>query len=88
MCCLLRSVEPRPRRQAGELIKLIKTRHSKEKLLIFTQFADTARYLKAQLTARKIPNVEEATGQSARPHRPCLALLPSFQRQARLGAFR
>ncbi|MCC6133822.1 MAG: phospholipase D-like domain-containing protein [Candidatus Contendobacter sp.] len=51
----------------GELIKLIKTRHSKEKLLIFTQFADTARYLKAQLTARKIPNVEEATGQSLDP---------------------
>jgi hypothetical protein len=51
----------------AELIKLIKTRHGKEKLLVFTQFADTARYLKAQLVARKIQNVEEATGQSVDP---------------------
>jgi len=51
----------------AELIKLIKTRHNKEKLLVFTQFADTARYLNAQLAARKISNVEEATGQSIDP---------------------
>lgn len=49
------------------LIELISHRHPKEKLLIFTQFADTARYLKAQLVARGIKQVEEATGQSADP---------------------
>ena len=49
------------------LLKLIKTSHGKEKLLVFTQFADTAHYLKSQLTARGIKNIEEATGGSADP---------------------
>jgi ERCC4-related helicase len=49
------------------LIELINQRHAKEKLLVFTQFADTARYLNAQLAARCIRQVEEATGQSADP---------------------
>ncbi len=49
------------------LIELINQRHPKEKLLVFTQFADTARYLNAQLVARGIKQVEEATGQSADP---------------------
>ncbi|AGX86693.1 helicase-related protein [Candidatus Symbiobacter mobilis] len=49
------------------LIELINQRHPKEKLLVFTQFADTARYLQAQLVARGIKQVEEATGQSADP---------------------
>jgi hypothetical protein len=51
----------------AELVKLIKTRHRKEKVLVFTQFADTARYLKAQLTAMGITHIEEATGSSADP---------------------
>lgn len=51
----------------AELVKLIKTRHGKDKLLVFTQFADTARYLKSQLAARGIKNLEEATGESADP---------------------
>ncbi|RUQ36695.1 MAG: NgoFVII family restriction endonuclease, partial [Candidatus Competibacteraceae bacterium] len=49
------------------LIELIKQRHPKQKLLVFTQFADTARYLKTQLIVRGIKPVEEATGQSADP---------------------
>lgn len=49
------------------LIELINQRHAKEKLLVFTQFADTARYLNAQLAARGVKQVEEATGQSADP---------------------
>lgn len=46
---------------------LIATRHGQDKVLVFTQFADTARYLKAQLAARGIVAVEDATGQSADP---------------------
>lgn len=49
------------------LTELIEKRHSKDKLLVFTQFADTARYLKAQLVARGIKQVEEVTGQSTDP---------------------
>ncbi|OAI01240.1 NgoFVII family restriction endonuclease [Methylomonas methanica] len=49
------------------LIDLINHRHPKEKLLVFTQFADTARYLKAQLDTLGIQQAEEATGQSVDP---------------------
>lgn len=51
----------------AELVNLISQRHPKEKLLVFTQFADTARYLKAQLAAHGIDKVEEASGQSEDP---------------------
>jgi len=49
------------------LVALINKKHPTDKLLVFTQFADTARYLKAQLAARGISQVEDATGQSADP---------------------
>ena len=49
------------------LMMLIDKQHAKDKLLVFTQFADTARYLKAQLIARGIKHIDEATGQSADP---------------------
>lgn len=51
----------------SELVKLISEKHPKDKLLVFTQFADTARYLKSQLVRRGIKQVEEATGQSEDP---------------------
>lgn len=49
------------------LIELINHCHPKEKLLIFTQFADTARYINAQLAAHGIGQVGEVTGQSTDP---------------------
>ena len=49
------------------LHELIATRHGQDKVLVFTQFADTARYLKAQLAARGVVAVEDATGQSLDP---------------------
>lgn len=49
------------------LANLISQRHPKEKLLVFTQFADTARYLKAQLADLGVDRVEEASGQSEDP---------------------
>jgi SNF2 family DNA or RNA helicase len=49
------------------LVDLIEKRHPHDKILVFTQFADTARYLNAQLKARGIKQVEEVTGQSADP---------------------
>lgn len=58
-----------PHRDAklAELLKLIGKQHEKEKLLIFTQFADTARYLVEQLRALGVKAIEQATGQSADP---------------------
>lgn len=51
----------------AELARLISKKHGTEKLLVFTQFADTARYLKDQLAARGIKQIEKATGDSLDP---------------------
>jgi hypothetical protein len=51
----------------AELRKLVTERHGQEKLLIFTQFADTARYLKSQLMALGVQSIEAATGKSLNP---------------------
>lgn len=49
------------------LVDLIQKRHPSAKLLVFTQFADTARYLNTQLRAQGVAAVDEANGQSADP---------------------
>lgn len=59
--------KPESDNKLAALIKLIQNKHPKDKLLIFTQFADTARYLSAQLAARGIAQSAEATGESADP---------------------
>ena len=51
----------------AQLTALISQTHSEEKVLVFTQFADTARYLKTQLSELGIQQIEEATGQSLDP---------------------
>jgi superfamily II DNA or RNA helicase len=51
----------------GALHELLTVRHSKEKVLVFTQFADTARYLEAQLRARGVRRLAEVTGEAEDP---------------------
>ena len=46
---------------------LLTRQHPHEKVLIFTQFADTVHYLTQQLQARGIPALEEVTGDSENP---------------------
>ena len=46
---------------------LLTQSHPDEKILVFTQFADTVRYLKAALSARGISQLEEVTGDSPNP---------------------
>ncbi|MCA3239446.1 MAG: NgoFVII family restriction endonuclease [Curvibacter sp.] len=50
------------------LRKLLTQTHGKDKALIFTQFADTARYLARELQKSGITHVEVATGASADPY--------------------
>ncbi len=50
------------------LHKLLTKTHSKTKVLIFTQFADTARYLAREASKAGITHVEVATGASADPY--------------------
>jgi len=49
------------------LQQLLTQKHPKEKVLVFTQFADTVRYLTGELKARGISKLEGVTGQSEDP---------------------
>ncbi len=49
------------------LHNLLTRTHPDDKVLIFTQFADTVRYLKAELSARGVSNIEAVTGDSQNP---------------------
>ena len=50
------------------LRKLIAETHGKDKVLVFTQFADTARYLAREMRKAGLKQVEVATGTSADPY--------------------
>ncbi len=58
------------------LAELIGKRHRNEKLLIFTQFADTARYLKEELDRRGVKALAAVTGDAADPTRLALRFSP------------
>lgn len=58
---------PEEDRQLKALIKLIIKQHPEEKILIFTQFADTAGYLFRELLKAGVKNIEMATGDSENP---------------------
>ncbi|TAE72867.1 MAG: NgoFVII family restriction endonuclease [Bacteroidetes bacterium] len=54
-------------RQLNALENLITQTHAKEKVLVFTQFADTAYYLTKELKNRNIQKIEFVTGNSDDP---------------------
>lgn len=54
-------------KQLNALYNLLTTTHSKEKVLVFTQFADTAYYLTEQLKERGIDKIESVTGSDENP---------------------
>ena len=49
------------------LLQELTTTHAGEKVIIFTQFADTARYIERQLTAQRVDRIASATGDSSDP---------------------
>ena len=49
------------------LFALLTKKHAKEKVIVFTQFADTVYYLENQLKARGLASMEGVTGDSADP---------------------
>ncbi len=53
-------------RKLSALEKLLKEQHPDEKVLIFTQFADTADYITNELKRRGIDKIEKATGDNAK----------------------
>ena len=79
-----------PERDAklAALLDLRRTATSEEKVLVFTQFADTVDYLSDQLAAKGVARLAAATGRHGGPDRNRLALQPSQQRQAEPGHVR
>jgi superfamily II DNA or RNA helicase len=68
------------------LFDLLTRQHSDEKVLIFTQFADTVRYLTEQLKARGILSMEGVTGDSDDPTELAWRFSPvSNERRSRIG---
>ena len=49
------------------LCNLLEKRHPREKIIVFTQFADTVRYLEAQLRARGVRSMAGVTGDDEDP---------------------
>lgn len=58
---------PAEDRQLIALFHLVQNVHRKEKILVFTQFADTARYLCTQLEERGVPSIGCVTGDCEHP---------------------
>ena len=58
---------PREDRQLNALYEMCANRHPNEKILIFTQFADTANYLYQELNSRGLDKLEVVTGDSEDP---------------------
>ena len=55
-------------RKLAELRQLLAKTHAKDKVLVFTQFADTARYLGRELRKAGLTQLAVATGASADPY--------------------
>jgi superfamily II DNA or RNA helicase len=58
---------PNEDRQLNALYDLLNQKHSNEKVLVFTQFADTAFYLTEHLKKRGIQKMESVTGDDENP---------------------
>lgn len=56
--------KPAEDEKLNELQKIVAKKHGDEKILVFTQFSDTARYIGEQLRARGVTNVVQVDGDS------------------------
>ncbi len=58
------------------LHRLVQKQHKSEKLLVFTQFADTARYLALELQQAGVKNLEAVTGDTSDPMASAIRFSP------------
>lgn len=59
--------QPSEDRKLEELINLVATKHKNEKIIVFTQYADTVKYLETQFHIHGINRLEGVTGDSSDP---------------------
>lgn len=64
---LTKDWNPETDKQLNALYDLIENEHGNEKLIIFTQFTDTAHYLYNQLKERGVKDIEMVSGDSKNP---------------------
>lgn len=70
LCGILKSSgswDPRQDAKLASLYELINVKHRQEKVVVFSQFADTVRYLEAQLAARDVTKLSGVTGDDDDP---------------------
>jgi len=67
------------------LIGLIRVDHQTDKILIFTQFADTARYLEAALVKAGVTSISAVTGQSKNPTRLAWRFSPRSNKKEKVA---
>lgn len=67
------------------LIELVSVVYPTEKLLIFTQFADTARYLEAALRKAGVTDISAVTGQSENPTRLAWRFSPRSNKKEKIA---
>lgn len=60
---------PQTDQKLNKLEELINKTHKKDKVLIFTQYSDTAQYIYRQLRKRGFTHIDKATGSSQNPTR-------------------
>ncbi|MDR0705711.1 MAG: phospholipase D-like domain-containing protein [Planctomycetaceae bacterium] len=68
-------------RQLNALYDLLTQKHPNDKVLVFTQFADTAFYLTKQLTRRGVTNIESVTGSDDNPTQKAVRFSPQSNTQ-------
>lgn len=59
--------DPKSDKKLKSLEQLCKVKHPKEKILIFSQFADTINYLEEELKKRTVDHLEAVTGENENP---------------------
>lgn len=67
------------------LFNLLTKKHPNEKVILFTQFADTVRYLDAQLRARGLKKISGVSGKSADPTGLAWRFSPGSNRKRRVA---
>ncbi len=73
--------KPEDDAKLGALHQLLMGEHTNQKVLLFTQFADTVRYLDSQLKARGVTSLAAVTGDTAEPTRMAWRFSPKSNKK-------
>lgn len=67
MISLCEAWNPQTDQKLGELEKLLNKDHKDDKVIVFTQYSDTANYVYSQLKKRGVKHIEKVTGETKNP---------------------